>query len=458
MASVKPSVRQFNACLRCVRQTSSLNGTPRRFLSSSAAAREELQTQSTTPPPPPPPAAEPVDNAKETKSAKEVPEFMQKWGELDPNTVEWKRDERRLVRREGTQPVGSRRRRAVLHRSAMNKAEEVPFDQLPYQCFQEARKFLLEDRQEKLKEIETQSLRIRNVQDQDAAVSGGSAAKETRLRSMRNHLQELIILADINDPMVKKKFEDGQSDMNKPIYRYLADQKWRKYKRLVLEQRISQMNIVPDLLSHFDPIADVDLGFGRKDVHPGEFVDSALSEQMPRLTVQTFEPGEKLVTVVVVDADVPVPEKDSFTNRCHFIASNITISPSQTSIPLIRIGHEDRKTEDVVAKKIVMPWMAPFAHKGAPYHRLAVFVLEQHEAKALDVGLVAKTKRDNYNFKGFVDRHKLKPIGATLFRTKWDDSMPGVMERAGLADQINVQFKRKKVEPLPHKRRTERMR
>ena len=69
---------------------------------------------------------------------------------------------------------------------------------------------MLEDRQEKIKEIETQQMRIKTVTEQDAQVSGGPGAKETRLRSMRKHLNELIILADINDPVVKRKFEDGQ--------------------------------------------------------------------------------------------------------------------------------------------------------------------------------------------------------------------------------------------------------
>lgn len=246
--------------------------------------------------------------------------------------------------------------------------------------------------------------------------------------------------------------------MNKPIYRYLADQKWRKYKRLVLEQRITQLDVVPDLLPALDIVADIDLGFGRKSVAPGEFVDSAISEKMPRLNVQTFTPGEKLVTVVVVDGDVPVPETDSFTYRCHFIASNIPISPTQTSIALQRIAQEDQKTEDPAAKKIALPWSAPWAHKGAPYHRLAIFVLEQNEAKALDFTKLTKTKRTKFNLRSFVDSHKLHPITATLFRTKWDESMAGVMERAGFKDQINVELKRKRVEPLPHKRRTERMR
>jgi large subunit ribosomal protein L35 len=247
-------------------------------------------------------------------------------------------------------------------------------------------------------------------------------------------------------------------DMNKPIYRYLADQKWRQYKRLVLEQRLTQLNVVPDVLPSLDVQADIDLGFGRKPVAAGEFVDSAISEKMPRLNVQIFTPGERLVTVVVVDADVPVLEDDSFTYRCHFVASNIPLSPTRTSIPLQRIAQEDAKAVDAAAKQIAVPWISPWAHKGAPYHRLAILVLEQQGAQPLDIAKLSKTKREGFNMRSFVDKHKLNAITATLFRTKWDESMAGVMERAGLTDQINVELKRRRVEPLPYKRRTERMR
>jgi large subunit ribosomal protein L35 len=220
MGSVTPSIRQFSACLRCVRQLPSANGT-RRLLSTSAAAREEVQIQPSDATPPPPPS-NPSEGAAQNASTQEVPEYMQKWGTLDPQMVENKKQERRLLRREHVQPVGSRRRRAVLRQSSIQKATEVPFEQLPYQCFQEARKFLLEDRQEKIKEIETQQTRIQNVMEQDPQVSGGPAAKETRLRSMRQHLNELIILADINDPVVKRKFEDGQGRLHDSCLRSIG--------------------------------------------------------------------------------------------------------------------------------------------------------------------------------------------------------------------------------------------
>lgn len=51
--------------------------------------------------------------------------------------------------------------------------------------------------------------RIAHVEGQDAASAGGEPHKQHRLRSMRRELENLKILADINDPMVKKRFEDG---------------------------------------------------------------------------------------------------------------------------------------------------------------------------------------------------------------------------------------------------------
>jgi large subunit ribosomal protein L35 len=87
-----------------------------------------------------------------------------------------------------------------------------------------------------------------------------------------------------------------------------------------------------------------------------------------------------------------------------------------------------------------------------------VFVLEQEQGRILDIAQLSTIKRDNFILRSFVDKQKLNPLAATLFRTKWDESMAGVMERAGVKDQINVEFKRKRVEPLPYKRRTERMR
>jgi large subunit ribosomal protein L35 len=123
---------------------------------------------------------------------------------LDPETVVFPREERKLMRH-GIMPVGSRRRRAALKTSA-----NIPFEQMPYQTFQEARKVLQADRAEKLELIAKERVRIANLIAQDPAISGGEQNKKNRLDSMRRHLEWLKIQADINDPLIKKRFEDGQ--------------------------------------------------------------------------------------------------------------------------------------------------------------------------------------------------------------------------------------------------------
>lgn len=107
----------------------------------------------------------------------------------------------------GIKPVGSRRRRAALQGSA-----NIPFEQLPYQCFQEARKVLQADREEKLRQIDAQRARIARVQAQESSISGGETIKKKRLKGLQDYLAELKILADINDPVIKKRFEDGQGE------------------------------------------------------------------------------------------------------------------------------------------------------------------------------------------------------------------------------------------------------
>lgn len=229
--------------------------------------------------------------------------------------------------------------------------------------------------------------------------------------------------------------------MDKPIYRYLADRKWREYQQKIIVQRIEQFGIAPDFLPHLDPTADVSLAFKNRNVQPGEYIDSRVSEVAPRLKVQVFDKGERLVTVLVIDGDVPDADSDGFATRCHFIATDIPLSPTQTSIPL----------SNVTKEQLVQPWLPPFAQKGSPYHRLAVFVLEQQ----LDQPKVEPSKwteRDNFVLRSFVTKTKMKPIGFSMFRATWDEGTAGVMQRAGI-EGADVEFKRKRVVALKPKQK-----
>ncbi|KAH8734018.1 phosphatidylethanolamine-binding protein [Ilyonectria robusta] len=366
----------------------------RPFTSAAARAADvppQAETAST-----PPPAVNPLD--------------------LDPNTV-LPEFEEQLVKA-GKMPIGSRRRRV-----AMRTTTDIPFEHLPYQAFQEARKILAADREQKLAQI-TQTLNKISLLEKkdDAEVKGGLERKNIKLASLRRHADELKILADVNDPIVKKRYEDGLGDMNKPIYRYYAEKKWRSYDHRLITQRIKQFKIVPDVLPKLEPSADVQLYFRKLKVPPGTIVDSLVSENPPRLRVQVFNKGERMVSIVVLDSDVPDPENDGFTKRCHYLAANIPLDPTDTSLPLSRIKGEDQ---------LAVPWLPAFSQKGAPYHRLGIYLLEQKPGQKVDVAKLKElyASRDGFSLKSFRDKFGLQPFGFNLFRSVWDDNTAAVMAR-----------------------------
>lgn len=77
------------------------------------------------------------------------------------------------------------------------------------------------DREEKLAQIVEMRKRIAHWQDVPASDCGGEFAKKGKLVRMHKHLEELKILADINDPVIKKRFEDGEG-MHIPCYAAIA--------------------------------------------------------------------------------------------------------------------------------------------------------------------------------------------------------------------------------------------
>lgn len=233
--------------------------------------------------------------------------------------------------------------------------------------------------------------------------------------------------------------------MSKPIYRYLTDRKWREYRRKLLVQRITQMKVIPDVLAHCDPVVDAKLYFGRRQIQPGEFVEAKNSMEAPKMDVQMFDGGEKLVTIAVVDSDVPNVETDSFDFKTHYLAVNVPLSATATKIDLAQLSADSQ---------VVLPWLAPVAQKGSPYHRLSVFIMEQKDSKPLDFAAIQakESNREQTLLRTIQARYQLKAIGAHLFRTQWDDTTAEVMKAIGFSG-ADMELRRKKVEPLPYKRR-----
>jgi hypothetical protein len=122
---------------------------------------------------------------------------------LDPENIAAGGPEQKLDTQD-IRSISSRRRRAAIESSPGHS-----FEQLPYQCFQEARLILAENRAEIVKKVDKQRERIARLVKQDPALCGGERVKRDSLRGMQRALDKLKIQADIHDPRVKMTFEDG---------------------------------------------------------------------------------------------------------------------------------------------------------------------------------------------------------------------------------------------------------
>lgn len=246
-------------------------------------------------------------------------------------------------------------------------------------------------------------------------------------------------------PLLTDMLTHHAGDMSFPVYRFLAERKWREMKRRILEQRITQMSVIPDVYPFADPVLDIDFKFDRFVITPGDFLATSRTVRAPRLKLQQFDAGKKTVTIVAIDSDVPNVEKDGFDYRCHGIWSNIVISPTDNKVDLSSLKED----------KTALPWTPPYAQKGAPYHRISLWVFEQGPTQTINTSKVARQfERKNFVLRSFVDKLNLKkqPLGVTMFRTRWDESTDGVMEKWNI-EGANLEFKNKKAEKLPDKYR-----
>ena len=76
---------------------------------------------------------------------------------------------------------------------------------------------LQEDRKEKLQALSKEIAKVQKLEATPAdQVPGGQARKDMRLASLRKHIEDLKVLADINDPIVKRRFEDGLGKTRSP--------------------------------------------------------------------------------------------------------------------------------------------------------------------------------------------------------------------------------------------------
>ncbi|GAA5933242.1 YbhB/YbcL family Raf kinase inhibitor-like protein [Sporobolomyces koalae] len=232
-------------------------------------------------------------------------------------------------------------------------------------------------------------------------------------------LEKLEVEAWSNDPETRWKANNQQADLSKPVFRFLAERKWRKEGDLaILMQRVTQMSVTPDLLPEIAPEADLRIQIGEQQIVPGVFTKPAEAAQTRggiEVTAQVYHPDERLYTLLLVDPDVPDEMNQSFTTFAHWIVPNIPLSATSPSVlPLSSLAS-------------ALPFIPPHPQNGTPYHRYTVLLFAQADNAPLQLS-EHEIERLDFNTRDFVAEHKLEAKGVSFFRQKWDSSVSKIYE------------------------------
>ncbi|WVF67337.1 hypothetical protein IAT40_002089 [Kwoniella sp. CBS 6097] len=233
-------------------------------------------------------------------------------------------------------------------------------------------------------------------------------------------IDQLEVDAYANDPAIRRVFREtgGKGEMDKTIYRWLAEQKWKKEGGLdLLMQRVLQMNVVPDLLPEIPPTAPLALTLNGSYIEPGSVQKPSIFQNPPSLKSQIFHhpsypttstPNpEALHTLLVIDPDSPSHETHSFAQRSHYLKTDIPLSVTSGEVDLFdsSVGSE------------VLKWEPPAPEQGTPKHRY-IFLLFRQSSSATS----SSNSRENFDLRGYMSERGLTAsdlVGINMFRSAW---------------------------------------
>ncbi|KAL5494969.1 MRPL35 [Sanghuangporus weigelae] len=309
--------------------------------------------------------------------------------------------------------------------------------------YDEALKLIKEDSLHLKRELKTVLARVQEVEKELQVLSSAEGSEvekkvelEKELERLRERVKILEIQSEINLPWVRWYAANGMADLTKPVYRQLVEQKWRNYGALdLLMERIHQMSVVPDLLPSLHPSVDLRISFPEppphstylrtrtrrkyKPVEPGVYLLPEQTRRPPRMYTSVFHPETRYYTLVMVDADVPDPENESFTTYLHWMQPNIALSAA-TCGQIPTIAHTK--------------YIPPHPQRGSPYHRYCLLLLPHVNAgeKVHIPPPISDEARVGFDLRAFCEEYGLDASlggGAHMWREVWDETVSDIYKQ-----------------------------
>lgn len=241
-------------------------------------------------------------------------------------------------------------------------------------------------------------------------------------QTLSKRIDKLELAAHVNDPAIRQRFRftKGKGLMDQSIMRQMAEKEWKDGGGLdIIMGRIYQNKVVPDLLDHIPPVAQLVLSTSTAEpLTPGIFIPPSDLANPPTMTFQPFHTPpsssasdqfpESLYTLIVVTPDEPNHQTNSFTERVHYLKTDIPISITTGETNLFsNIGKE------------VLGWESPAPPSGAGVHRFVFILLQQSSPSPSTTSTLS---RSNFSLRRFMPSANLSSrdiVGLHLLRAEF---------------------------------------
>ncbi|KAF9205772.1 hypothetical protein BGZ49_003529 [Haplosporangium sp. Z 27] len=282
--------------------------------------------------------------------------------------------------------------------------------------YDEALKIIAEDKIKRLNEV-------KNLKESLAQLMKDtpSTTRDSEIEKLKENIFKQEAYAEINDPEIQWRFKNGHIDMSKSVFRYMTSKKFQRETLPIIQQRITQMFVTPDLLPPFTPSLNVQLDFNSGSTSKeasGERTSSNYFEtgsyllprntiKEPKVNITSFHPEEKYYTVALIDPDMPDVENETFKQQLHWLISNVSLSATQTDVI--------KENADVV-----LPYLPPHPPMGTKYHRYTLLVAEQPNGGQDKIQIEKDQISRETTLQELCSKYNLGVKGLTFFRQVWD--------------------------------------
>ncbi|ORZ17121.1 phosphatidylethanolamine-binding protein [Absidia repens] len=276
-------------------------------------------------------------------------------------------------------------------------------------AYEEALKLIQTDKAERLEILSTVEKELARVAKE------ASPTQKAQLAALNTLKYDLQVKSELNDPQVRSNFDNNTNvDMSRPVYRYLAQRQFEKQPRSKLLERITQMNVVPDVVDvDINPTVEIKIELPNEElsslVEPGVIINPEQTVTCPNVQVSNFHTDTRLYTMMLVDPDSPDVANQTYQQYCHWLITNVPLSATE---PTVQGGDA------------ILNYIPPHPQKGTKTHRYTWIAYEQGSAGQDQLNIITKMdQRHGFDAKAFAKEHGLTVRGITFFRQKWNESV-----------------------------------